>query len=189
MKILIISLLLLNIAYANKNCTYSLDKTNTKISWKAFKTPKKVGVGGSFTQFEISSFPAKNVENLLQSASFVIDPASTVTGDKGRDMKIVKFFFGSLAADGFIKGLVKKVEVNKLTVTLYMNGVAKDEVLTLKNSNNESFIATGNIDVLNYSMQGQLAAINKACYALHEGKTWSDVEIQIEAKTIKKCDK
>ena len=33
-----------------KNCTYTFDATKTQIKWVAFKTPKKVGVGGAFAK-------------------------------------------------------------------------------------------------------------------------------------------
>jgi polyisoprenoid-binding protein YceI len=188
MKLLLLTFIFLNIAHANKNCTYTIDETSTKISWKAFKTPKKVGVGGEFKKFKVNSFGGKNIEALLQSASFSIDPKSTATGDKGRDIKIVQFFFGTLAVDGFIKGIVKKVSLDKVTVSLYMNGVTRDEPLTLTKTSDTGFIVSGNIDVLNYSMSGQLGAINKACYKLHEGKTWSDVDIAIQANVKKECN-
>jgi hypothetical protein len=39
------------------------------------------------------------------------------------------------------------------------------------------FNATGTIDLIEFTAGKSLANINKACYDLHKGKTWSDVTI------------
>ncbi|MCB4763942.1 MAG: YceI family protein, partial [Sulfurovum sp.] len=41
----------------------------------------------------------------------------------------------------------------------------------------EEFKAQGNIDLLDFAAGQALASINKACYDLHKGKTWSDISI------------
>ncbi len=39
------------------------------------------------------------------------------------------------------------------------------------------FQATGTIDLFDFAASDALASINKSCYDLHSGKTWSDVTI------------
>lgn len=40
----------------------------------------------------------------------------------------------------------------------------------------------GHIDVLDFSLSSALKSINEACYTMHEGKTWSHVEILLTQK-------
>jgi hypothetical protein len=47
--------------------------------------------------------------------------------------------------------------------------------------------AKGKIDLKDFGMLPSLEAINKACYDLHEGKTWQDVEIAFSAVIKKEC--
>jgi len=47
---------------------------------------------------------------------------------------------------------------------------------------NDKVSASGTIDLADFSMLKSLKSINKACYALHQGKTWQDVDISFEIK-------
>jgi hypothetical protein len=41
----------------------------------------------------------------------------------------------------------------------------------------EQFHAQGTIDLFDFSANEALSRLNKSCYALHKGKTWSDVSM------------
>jgi hypothetical protein len=43
--------------------------------------------------------------------------------------------------------------------------------------NKDKFDAAGTIDLLDFSASDALSFINKSCFDLHKGKTWSDVSI------------
>ena len=62
-----------------------------------------------------------------------------------------------------------------------MNGKTLDIPLSYEYKNRK-LSAKGVIDVFDFAMSDELAALNKACFALHEGKTWSDVAIGIDAE-------
>jgi len=62
-----------------------------------------------------------------------------------------------------------------------MNGVTKTVPLKYSFSNG-IFDANGVIDILDFSASKALSSINKACFALHKGKTWSDVSIGFSTK-------
>ena len=80
---------------------------------------------------------------------------------------------------------VKDVSKDVITMDLMLNGKKKEIPLTYK-MDGMKLVATGHMDILDFGMSKQLSAINKACYALHEGKTWSDVSLTLET-TLTSC--
>lgn len=171
-----------------KNCTYSINQNKTKITWTAFKTPKKIGVQGEFKNFSIKSQEAKTIPDVIRNSQFSIDTSSVNTGNSLRDKKIVRYFFTRKNQPLRISGKVLTLnDENKTTsVLLKMNDVEKSVVMRNKIEGDHVSLK-GNIDVLDFLLANELKAINKACYDLHEGKTWSDVLIEIQAVMTKKC--
>ena len=173
---------------AGNDCTYQIDSENVDIKWEAFKTPAKVGVGGQFKKVSINSKKkGKSISDIVNSAKIVIDASSVSTKNKGRDLKIAKFFFSTM--EGGSKIDVRTVETtrDKILISVTMNGQTRDVPLRYKELK-ENFEAEGVIDVLDFAMSDELAAITKACEQKHEGKTWSDVNIKISAKFKKMCN-
>lgn len=167
------------------SCKYSFAQEKTSIKWTAFKTPQKVGVGGAFDSFEIklANQSGSSIAELFKDASFTIDTKSVNTNDKGRDAKIVHHFFD----DGMsMSGQVVEVTDSTIKLMLKINNVQK--VTELKYTITDGVLdAKGSIDVLDFSMNSMLQALNKACYALHQGKTWSDVDINLIADLSETC--
>lgn len=164
----------------------NIDNNDVEVKFVAFKTPAKVGVGGALKGFQImKDKKAKTYKDIMKSASISIDGDSVYTNNKARDKKIVKNFFQNAKDGGDIKAVVTKMSSKKMKMDLTFNGITKNIPMTYKFENN-TFNAKGFIDVLDFSASKSLKAINKACYALHEGKTWSDVELELVAK-FKPC--
>lgn len=169
-------------------CSVNFNEKASAINWTAFKTPKKVGVKGGFAKFKISTKKSVTTEELLSNASFEIDTNSVSTNDKARDAKIFKFFFQKMAKGTKITGKVSKIEGDKVTVDLTLNGVTKPVVLTAKNDEAKSTTTlNGSIDVTEFAMKDNLAALTEACKALHEGVTWPNVDIELVANITKSC--
>ena len=57
-----------------------------------------------------------------------------------------------------------------------MNGTTKTVPMKYHYENGK-FDATGVIDLVDFAAGEALSSINKACFDLHKGKTWSDVTI------------
>lgn len=173
--------LMMSASYAD-DCVKVLAK-DTKVTWMAFKTPAKVGVKGSFpkVQFE-NKAEGKTLADAISGTAFKIDTNSISTGDTGRDATIVNSFFskGNLKISGKVKSFARK----KLVMNLTMNGVTKEVPLAYE-VKKDTVTAKGFIDILDFNGNKALAALHKACGALHEGKTWSDVEIGLEFTTTK----
>ena len=186
MKFLIATLLTFSLSSYAQDCTYTIKSQDVKLKWTAFKTPLKKGVPGSFNKYGIKKqYSGKTLREALTSVKFSIDTKSVNTKNEARDAKIAKFFFGNMAGDK-ITGRLKSWSKKVLTVELTMNGITKDVPLEAEVEGNE-FIAEGHIDVLDFSLAKSLAGINKACLELHQGKTWSDVELELKAKFLKSC--
>ena len=169
-------------------CSFDYQKEGSTLSWTAFKTPKKVGVGAKFSDFTINAKNAKSTDDLLASATFEINSQSIDSGDKGRDMKIAQFFFKNMLKGTKISGKVLKVSNNVADVEMTMNGATKVISMTSKfDEASSKLIVKGALDVLEFGMKDNLAAITKACYEKHEGVTWPNVDLELSAAVKQSC--
>jgi polyisoprenoid-binding protein YceI len=189
-SLLLISLIFISFSSeASKQlCTFDIKKDTGVLSWTAFKTPKKVGVKAKFSNFKLSASQSASVPALLESATIDVNSQSVDSGDKGRDAKIMTFFFKKMAKGTNIKGKVTKVNADKAQVEFTMNGVTK--LVEMKFSYDEkssNLSLLGKMDVLEFGLKDSLAAITKACYEKHEGVTWPDVELEFIVSLNKSC--
>ena len=175
--------LLLALSLSQADCTFS-QPDNVDVTWKAFKTPLKLGVGGHFTNtdFKAASLKAPMLKTLLVGSTVTIAVASVDSKNKGRDEKLLNDFFKQMAGPDITAKIValKKGETAKnsgvLTASVTMNGVTRDVPMTYSFSQGK-LAANGVIDLSDFKAQSALKSINTACYELHQGKTWSDIEI------------
>ena len=174
---------------AKTGCILSQEGKVT-VSWKAYKTPAKLGVGGVFNEVAYTAVKAKgkNFKEILVGSSVVIDTSSVNSKNEGRDLKLVNSFF-KLLGDGKINAKIVDMTSNKrvkreprtgtITVEISMNGVTKS--VPMNYTYDKGLMKSeGFIDILDFSGASALASINKACFDLHKGKTWSDVAIGFE---------
>lgn len=187
MKWLVIILMLSTLSNAFAS-TCGISYKSGKLSWIAFKTPKKVGVGAVFEDFSIKSVTATTVEALLTHASFKVNVASINSGDKARDAKIIGFFFKTAGKLIPMSGKVVSAKDGTAEVEFDINGKKKTVPMTYSlNDDTKELTVKGKIDVLDFALEDNLAKLTKACFEKHEGKTWSDVEVQFVAKLDKPC--
>ncbi|MGB0453887.1 MAG: YceI family protein [Bacteriovoracaceae bacterium] len=150
-------------------------------NWIAFKTPKKDGVKGSFKDFGLKKpETAPTIDAYIGQTTFDIDIKSVTTKNLARDRKLAKHFFefmGGNKIKGEFLSLKKKVLKTKIT----MNNKTLEVPLKVER-NKQTLKATGTIDVFDFALNNQLSAINKACYKLHEGKTWNVVDLEVFLK-------
>jgi polyisoprenoid-binding protein YceI len=185
------SLLFSQVTAPKSGCILS-QEGDVKVSWKAFKTPSKIGVGGVFKSVVYKSIASegKNFKEILVGSSVEIDTKSVDSKNKDRDLKLVNSFFSLMKDEKIIAKIVdmtsnkrvkKEPRTGILSVEISMNGVTKSVPLSYV-YNNGVMKATGYIDILDFGAAKSLIAINKACFDLHKGKTWNDVEIGVELK-------
>lgn len=158
-----------------KELTYSIE-------WTAFKTPAKVGVKGTFDEVKLSEVnqEAATLAEGLKGAQFSIVTSSASTGDPARDETLRLNFFSKLV--GNINGFFGEFKDGKVLVNLTMNGITKEKEFTYE-ATEAGVKLNGSIDILtDFTAKDAFNALHEACNALHEGKTWSDVEIAVEIK-------
>ncbi|WP_060875368.1 YceI family protein [Myroides odoratus] len=158
-----------------KELTYSIE-------WTAFKTPAKVGVKGTFDQVKLSEVnqEAATLAEGLKGAQFSIVTSSASTGDPARDETLRLNFFSKLV--GNINGFFGEFKDGKVLVNLTLNGITKEKEFTYE-ATETGVKLNGSIDIIaDFTAQDAFNALHEACNALHEGKTWSDVEIAVEIK-------
>jgi len=166
-----------------------VQSNDMNVTWKAYKTLAKLGVGGAFTAvtYKANNKEGKNFKELMVGSSVSIDLTKIDTKNEGRDKTLVENFFGklkgktiegkiiSIKADPKEKG--KRVYHGGVDVNITMNG----QTVTIPmryNYKNENFKAKGTIDLFDFSANEALKSINKSCFDLHKGKTWNDVSIE-----------
>lgn len=173
-----ILLFFLNFTVNAKMC---LSEDSIDIKWTAFKTASKVGVKGSFKNinFKLANKEAKELKDILVGSTIKLKNEDVFSKNKARDLKLTKFFFNKLR--GEIRAIIEKVEIKNekegiVFVKITMNN--KTQTVPMKYSYKDNkFKAKGYLDIFDFSGNNALESINKACYNLHEGKTWSDVKI------------
>ena len=177
------------------DCVFK-QKGNVEVDFKAYKTPLKIGVGGKFDSVkyisELKSAP--DLKMLLVDSKVNIEPSSVNSANAARDKKLVDFFFNTMKQKEISAKIIDiKIDNNSkplsgvLNVDIKMNGVSHDA--QLKFTYDKGVLrADGFIDLADYSALASLASINKACYELHQGKTWSDVAIGFTMNIHSTCN-
>lgn len=187
----LLSLFLL-IGWLNAEC-YMQKKGDVTVGFTAFKTAAKLGVGGTFDKVSTEGMQqGKTVDLLLKGAKAHVVMSSVNTKNKGRDATLVENFFNKMRGD-LIEATVLSVDEKSSTIVvgIAMNAMSYEVPLKLssKRVNKEvtKFHAAGTIDLFDFKANEALHAINKACYALHKGKTWNDVDVYLDFTTKKVC--
>jgi hypothetical protein len=178
-------------------CEYE-QKGDLIVGFKAFKTPLKIGVGGEFNSVEYinTNKSASNLQTLLSGSKVTINTSSVDSANPARDKKLVDFFFKKMAKQA-ITAKITDLKVDKsdpkskaitgvVSLEIKMNNITRPAELKF-NYDKGVFQADGFIDLADYKALGALTSINKACYDLHQGKTWSDVEISFNLNIQEDC--
>lgn len=180
-KIVCATLFLALSAFAD--CTYQSD--SAKVTWKAFKTYEKIGVGGNFDRVITQPKNASSIEALLIGSNVKIDTASINSGNPARDATLVNSFFKVQNIDTITAKIISTKDSKAIT-EITMNNVTKTIPLNYTIQEGK-IVAKGAIDLGDFTMLSSLQSINKTCFALHAGKTWQDVEIGFEIPTKSDC--
>ena len=185
MRILLGLFLIFGSAFA-EDCSFTADSSKFNVSWTAFKTPAKVGVGGSFKSLGLnkSKLASTNVQGLFEGIQFAIETSSVDTNNSPRDKKIHKFFFQNVEK---LEGKVLEADETSMLISLKMNGVQKEIPLTGGLNQEGLYSMSGTLDVFDFNMMKHLKGITEACKALHAGKTWNDVNIKVTVPVKKVC--
>lgn len=183
MKGFIVSLLV-SVTFGMFANALSIDTTKVESGWTAYKTIDKVAVGGTFDGIAYK-FGKKNdsIKSTLEGATATINPMKVNLHDETKNSNMKNFFFSH-----FKKGDIK------VTFKNVMEGKDKGTILAIVAMNNKEvkvpmtyaiaegkLMATGTLDLSEFSLNDALSKLAKGCYDLHEGVTWSQVAINFSA--------
>ena len=148
------------------------------VKWTGFKTEKKAPVSGSFNEIDLNIKSSENLSEFLKSAKVKINSLSLESKDEGRNNSMTSTLF-SLATAKEIRGSISEVNEDKKTLLLdvTMNEVTKAVPMTYSIVDG-NITAKGSIEILDYNLKGSFLAFAKECAALHENKSFSDVNIE-----------
>ncbi|WP_299317889.1 YceI family protein [uncultured Maribacter sp.] len=171
---------------------FSLVQDSTKVSFTAYKTTDKVPVGGMFKKINFTKTNSgATAMEALNGTEFSIPVSSLFTNDPTgtRDPKLLEFFFGVLKDTELISG-VFKVEGDKSSIDVTLNGDTQNIPLAYEMNGDDKITFTGTMDLANWNAMDAVASINKACEILHTGKdgvskTWSEVAVKAEVLLTK----
>ena len=188
-KILVI--LFTTVAIANAACI--VEKSSPiNITWTGYKTPKKVGVDGGFLAIVYKGKEkAESVPAMLLKSQVMIESNNVDSNNKFRDAKLVQFFFNMMQGAVLMADVVSiKGDDNSgtLVVNIGMNNKAIDVPMSYTVTNGK-LQARGKLDLLDFNAQEPLKMLTLNCYALHEGKTWSEVDVRFSFDIKKSCEK
>lgn len=168
-------------------CAAVIDADKAEVKWTAFKTPTKIGVNGTFNDV-VFKFGKPNVaqsfESQLNNATATIDIMKVNTANEGRDETIRKNFFDKFSKKDPIKVTFKDVIEGKNKGTILaivrMNGKTNKVPMQFEIVD-KKLVAKGVIDLSEFSAESARSSLQAAVAELHEGLTWSQVEIALEA--------
>ena len=185
-KILLSLLTLFSVSHAATGCVL-VQSGDMNVTWKAYKTFAKIGVGGQFTAVKYTPIAkeGKNFKALFVGSKVSIDVTKITTGNPERDDTLVRMFFKKLKSSK-IEAKIVAIKSDK-----HVRGKPRTGVMDAMITFNEktlsipmkfhyekgNLMATGTIDLFDFAAKQPLATINKSCYDLHSGKTWNDVSI------------
>lgn len=180
-----------------ETCLYSYSAENSEVKFTAYKFLGKTGVGGTFTEVNVTGGDEnESALDLIENLSFEIPISSISTNDESRDEKIQRSFFGHLNVSKLTGEVVKLDEDSKkATVLISFNDISKevegDYVL-----DNLDFVFKAEINVNNWEAQEGIKTLNDECHDLHidyangdtESKLWPDVSISFGTQLTKNCE-
>jgi len=192
--LIILSLLTFSTSAFSETCLHSIEPGTEKLTWTGYKYTKKAAVSGTFDKivFTQKSGGAESMANLLNSIEFVVDTNSTNSGNAARDATLKKTVFGYLENPNTISGKFKNATQLDLVAELTAN--EKMEIKLKLEAQDGKLIATGALDLLQNGLKKSYDSVHLACKGLHTGedgvsKTWSTVDLKIEADYEVKCSK
>ena len=167
----------------------TIDTTGASAGFSAFKTAKKLKVDGTFDNITFK-FGKKNdsIASTLEGASATMEAMKINLNDEAKNTSLKNSFFSQFKKDKKGRQLIKVTFRNviegentgTILASVSMNG--KSQKIPMQYTIQDGKImAKGVIDVLDFGLSEAFAKLAKACIDLHEGLTWTQVEIYFTA--------
>lgn len=171
------------LASASFGATVDINQANTK--WTAYKTADKVAVSGTFDKIQYKL--GKNLSSIagtLEGATATIDPLTVNLNDEVKNTNVRESFFAKFMKKDMIKVTFRNVIEGKdqgsMLASVNMNG--KTVKVPMQYTIKEGMLeAKGVLDILEFGAKDAFNSLATTCHDLHNGLTWSQVEISFSA--------
>ena len=156
----------------------------TTIQWIAYKTTDKIGVKGTFNDFESENKDkVSSIEEIISTTKFKIPTSSVFSGNAPRDILIKTYFFGAMMNTDTIYGNFVSAKDGKGLVAIKMNNVEFENDFTYS-FRNDSLKINASLLLDNWNGYAALSSLHEQCFDKHTGpdgvsKTWPDVDLEI----------
>lgn len=165
----------------------TIDTSKAMVKWTAFKTMEKVAVSGTFddVKFKFGDVNKNGtLESQLSNATATIDLMKVNLNDDLKNQNVKQFFFSAFNKKDPIRVTFKDVFEGKnkgtILANVRMNGKTQKVPMQYEVAGGK-IVAKGMIDLLQFGLDEARMSLQKGVYDLHEGMTWSQVEIGFEA--------
>ncbi len=167
----------------------SIDTTKASAGFGAFKLAKKEKVNGTFKNITFKFGKKKDsITSTLKNASATMNAMDVTLNDATRDASVKKFFFSKFKKDKKERQLIKVTfkeiiegeNLGTILANVSMNGKTQKIPMQYTISNGK-FFAKGVLDVLDFGLAEAFKSLAEGCKSLHEGVSWTQVEIYFEA--------
>lgn len=156
------------------------------VTWKAYKTLAKIGVGGNFSQtkLEIKNTNTSTLKELLLDAEVKTNLSFLDAHLALKNNNIATFFTALLSAKN-VQAKVIAVHKTSIDVSITLNNQTR--TIPMAYSTEDGVIkATGVIDAIDYALVPALGILNSKV-AGHLNKGWNDISIGFTLPYTKKC--
>jgi polyisoprenoid-binding protein YceI len=176
-----------------KECYYTYNSANSKLTWTAYKFTEKTPVSGTFNEINIEGAEVLNdALQVIEGLSFSIPVASVNTQNPERDEKIKQSFFGVLTNTSLLTGKVISMKDGKAELLLNLNDV-ESVVVGSYTLDGGDFRFTATLDLTQFDALNGVESLNKVCEDLHIGadgvsKLWEVVDLSFETKLNMNCN-
>ncbi|MBO6517258.1 MAG: YceI family protein [Bacteroidia bacterium] len=170
---------------------YAYQRAFTTLEWTAYKTSAKVGVKGSFDEFNVTTgVETGTPKELMNQLEFSIPVSTTNSGNEIRDPKIIESFFGTMMNTENITGKFTSISGNDSAgttrIAITMNDVEHEVDGSYTIDGNEITLTT-DLNLGDWKAEPSVASLNEVCSDLHKGEDgssvlWPDVNIVITSK-------
>jgi len=182
---------------SSNTCTYAYNAEQTQMTWTAYKFTARAGVAGTFDSLKIKTVEsASSLAELLRGSRFIIPVSSINSNNADRDMKIQKFFFGSMNATTELSGSIQEIEGDNesgsVQIMLTMNEL-EGPVDMQYLMNGDTLILEGMMDVNAWNGKAGIERLNKECKDLHTGADgvsvlWPEIKLELRSIVNKTCE-
>ena len=185
MKLKLLAISMLGVVGLN---AASIDTNKVNVVWTAYKTPAKVAVSGTFKDINFKFGKKRDsIASTLEGASATIDPMKVNLNDDVKNANLRDFFFSKFSKKEIkvtLRDVVEGKDQGTILASVKMNGKTNKVPMEYKITNGV-LKASGVLDLGEFKLEDARANLQKAVYDLHEGMTWSQVNIGFEAPVTK----